>query len=190
MTKCQLPTPEVLRKLLRYEPETGKLFWRQRTADMFSTLRDCNAWNSTWADREAFTADMRGYRMGTIFSKMHRSHRVIWAMQTGEWPQADIDHINGDRADNRWINLRSATRSENLKNAKSRSGASSPYLGVYRHTPGEKWYARITANGKRIHLGAFACETEAAHAYDAAARLYHGEFARPNFPTQTHKEKP
>jgi hypothetical protein len=175
--------PAILAQVLRYEPETGKLFWRKRHADTFKSFKAAKRWNTRYSGKEAFTSfSSGGYMKGFVFSVAFKAHRVIWAIQTSSWPASDVDHINGERADNRWANLRLATRSENLKNAKSRQGASSSYLGVYRDKRRQKWCARITASGKRICLGSFSCEAEAARTYDAAARIYHGDFARPNFP--------
>ena len=82
--------PEVVRRLLRYCPEAGKLFWRERTEDLFSDGRHsaahiCARWNKRYAGQEAFTALDNGYRKGAIFNNPHRAHRVIWAIQTGEF---------------------------------------------------------------------------------------------------------
>jgi len=94
-----------------------------------------------------------------------------------------IDHINHDGMDNRMANLRAATYSQNMCHRKKRAGAKqSKYKGIYCRNRDRKWQALITINRKRIHLGYFHGEIEAAKAYDAAAKKYHGQFACLNFP--------
>jgi hypothetical protein len=94
-----------------------------------------------------------------------------------------VDHLNNNSLDNRKDNLRPATRSQNRQNApKRKKNASSQFLGVSFHKEEKKYRARISIKGKRIHLGKFDNEIDAAKAYDAAARKYYGEHARVNFP--------
>jgi len=92
-----------------------------------------------------------------------------------------VDHINNDGLDNRRANLRLATIAENNQNRRGPIGKNSRYKGVFRNNRGKTWRARIAANKKIILLGSFTSEIEAAKAYDAAARKYHGRFASPNF---------
>lgn len=180
MAPKALPSPEVLRQLLRYDPETGKLFWRERGPEWFTSSG--RTWNSRYAGTEALAWVMvNGYKQGAVLNRNMMAHRVIWALQTGAWPVADIDHINGDRADNRWCNLREATRTQNNQNRRSIAGRSSKYLGVSRVKSSGKWDVRIVVDGKQKCLGHYDDEMEAAMVYDEAARTYHGAFARPNF---------
>ena len=123
------PTPEELRELLRYEPETGKLYWLPRTSGW-------KGFNATYAGKEAFTAtDSGGYRIGSLNKARYRAHQVIWALAHGDWPEV-IDHINGDRSDNRIENLRNATDAENRKNARKYKNNSTGVVGVKRHRDG------------------------------------------------------
>ena len=92
-----------------------------------------------------------------------------------------VDHINGDSLDNRRANLRLATQSQNCCNKKKRKNTSSIFMGVCFEKAKNKWCARIRHSGKRIFLGRFDSEIDAAKAYDQAAKKYHGEFARLNF---------
>lgn len=180
MTPDAMPTAERLRALLAYEPETGVLTWRERTLDTIQnrSARAMNAWNARYAGTEAFTTgNGKGYLTGKINDRRFRAHRVIWVIATGERPIADIDHINGNRSDNRLVNLREATRSQN--NANRKAVGVSKYLGVC--PAGRKWVASIRSDGRRKHLGYFHTEADAARAYDAAAAKTHGDFANLNF---------
>jgi len=176
------PSPDLLRKLLRYEPETGSLYWLERPLEMFKSERARNSWNTRYAGNPALTADSgHGYLIGCVLNQMQKAHRVIWAMQTGAWPTDEVDHINRNRSDNRWANLRQATRSENMRNVSSDPKSKSQYLGVSWYAAKQKWQAQISAGAWRKTIGRFDDEVSAARAYDAAARLYHGEFANLNF---------
>ena len=94
-----------------------------------------------------------------------------------------VDHINHDGMDNREANLRAETHSQNMYHRKKRSGTTqSKYKGIYWRKKNLKWQALITFEKKRIYLGYFRNEIDAAKAYDRAARKYHGEFASLNFP--------
>ena len=177
-------TPANLRILLRYDPETGKLFWNKREATMFAATprrtpeHVCANWNSQFAGKEALTSTTsHGYRSGRIFRKTFSAHRVIWAIQTGAWP-SEIDHINGDPSDNRWVNLRIATRSENTRNRGIPVSNNSGVKGVSQRRRDTKWRAHISHLGKQIHLGYFNCRTAAAFAYARASREFHGDFGR------------
>ena len=180
------PSPELLRKLLRYETETGKLFWRKRTVDMFRSGRQpaeniFAAWTSRWAGREAFiSATGDGYKRGKIGAKPHKAHRVIWAIVHGAWPECEIDHINGDRSDNRIVNLRSVTRQENAKNQKVRSDNMSGVLGVSWNKRDKRWQPYIKANGKNKNLGSFRSKADAIAARKAAEKEhgYHENHGR------------
>lgn len=96
------------------------------------------------------------------------------------WPL--VDHINLDGLDNRRANLRQASHAENMWNRRRLSNNTSGFKGVRWHKVHGKWEARIRTDGRRRHLGSWSTAEEAAHAYDAAARELHGEFARLNFP--------
>lgn len=179
-------TADQARELLRYEPETGKLFWRERLPEQFTARNrtvehSCANWNSRWAGQEAFTPiGGPGYRQGAIFGVKTYAHRVIVLIVTGAWPEACVDHINGDKLDNRWENLRAASRTENNRNGVGRKDRKGPYKGV-RPTRSGTWSARIVVNRQEISLGTYGCPTAAALAYDRAAVGHYGAFAAPNF---------
>lgn len=176
-TRTPLPA-EAMRELLHYEPETGKLFWLARPESAFSSARAQLSWNARWAGKEAFTATNYGYPVGNINARTYQGHRVIWAIVHGVWPEHDLDHINGDRADNRLANLREATRSENLCNRDMSPQNTSGHKGVYFHEKTQKWRAHIKKDGKFRFLGCFPVLDDAIAARALAADKLHGEFAR------------
>lgn len=160
--------PEILHRLLRYEPSTGKLFWRERPMEFCKSDREHRRWNTMWAGKEAFThAVPNGHKHGAIFGKMVLAHRVIWAMVTGKWPGKPIDHINGDGGNNRFKNLRKVAHQENCRNQKARR---SERLGIYFEVG--RWRARIRHDGKNIHLGLFDDKDDAIAARKAAEIEY------------------
>lgn len=180
------PTPEELRQLLRYEPETGKLFWKQRDVSLFEdrgngAAANAASWNARYAGAEALTAlNAAGYRHGAVFGCKLRAHRVAWALVHGQWPQGEIDHINGITDDNRLENLREVTGQENQRNSKRPANNTSGVVGVSWYEPARKWVARIRVI-KRIHLGYFDDFNEAVAARKAAEAAYgfhqnHGRF--------------
>ena len=169
-------------KLLSYQPQTGLLFWLPRTASDFG-FASCrqstvDSWNDRNSGRPAFrTVDRDGYLRGEIRGRKYRAHRVIWQMVYGDWPDGQIDHVNGDRADNRIANLRAATNAENQWNTRVRSDSTSGVKGVTWNKQRSKWQARIEVSGRRIHIGLFDDLRAASIARDAAARRLHGAFA-------------
>lgn len=177
MAKKSLPSLDVLHSLLIYEPEEGKFYWKSRPQSMFPSARMANTWNSRYANKEAFTAvNAQGYKAGKIFDTNCKAHRIAWKMTHGVEPPELIDHINGDRIDNRISNLRPATYSENRINTRGARGASG-FKGVIWSAQRDKWIAEIKANGVRKYLGSFENPEEASAAYKTAAKCLHGEFA-------------
>jgi len=185
-----LPPIEFMRKLLRYDPETGNLWWMRRTPDVFShcqkPLATCNRWNARLEGKRAFTAkDGKGYFQGRIMGSLYRAHRVIWAISTGEQPKDQIDHINGDGMDNRIVNLRVASCAENSRNRGVQSNNTSGVVGVSWDSISSKWVSHIHHEKKRISLGCFGEKSDAAEARLLAEVKYgyhanHGK--RPSVP--------
>lgn len=151
---------ERLREVLRLDTATGLLYWRER---------DSNPFNARFAGRQAInTAHGGGYRAGCVDGQCVLAHRVVYALHSGAWPSGEIDHINGDRTDNRPLNLRDVTRLENTRNRAKSSRTKNRHLGVYQR--GESWQATICLGGKSICLGTFHTCEDAIAARKAAER--------------------
>lgn len=172
MAEKTLLDPALLRQLLRYEPDTGLLFWHRRPVEMFPDKRAWKIWNTRYAGKEAFTSGKDGYRNGRIFNRPFRAHRVIWAIFYGENPAMEIDHINGDRSDNRIDNLRHIAGAENQRNKSINKNNTSGFLGVCWDISRRKWSARIWADGGEVALGRFKAFDDAVAAREAAIVKY------------------
>ena len=163
----ELPSPDLLRNILRYDFETGRLFWRYRMPDTFdcsgqaACLNAALAFNTRFCGKEAFTSvDGKGYLCGRINNKKYKAAHVIWAMSEGVWPQETgfvLDHINRVRTDNRLSNLRLVTKTKNSWNR-------SDVAGVYLDRRTGRWEARIEGNARRKNLGHFDSRDQAREA--------------------------
>lgn len=162
--EARLTVAEV-RRLLRYEPDTGTFFWRIDT-------------NKISAGNIAGCRQSRGYWQIRINRRLYMAHRLAWLYVTGEWPKANIDHINGDRSDNRFVNLRIATNSQNAWNSRRRINNACGYKGVHYKKRLNKFVAQINVHGRVYHLGVFETPEGAHAAYCKAAKEHFGEFAR------------
>ena len=158
MSNSRLPSVDLLRQVLSYNPETGVLTWKRRSDASFlprdgrTPSHIANAWNAAFCGREAFTSAAKNrYLRGAVNGITLYAHRVAWAIYYGEWPEFDIDHINGIRGDNRIANLRSVTRRENMKNRSVSSNNTSGVMGVSYSRRHKLWCASIGEG----HLGWF-----------------------------------
>lgn len=173
---------DAVRKLLDYNPETGEFHWKARTPEMFdgsshSSSHNCSKWNARYAGELAGSQRSDGYIQIQINGGRVMAHRLAWLLMIDEWPDHEIDHIDGEPSNNRFSNLRAATRSENGRNTRRRADSRSGVKGV-RHRSRNCWSSEICINGERIYLGYFDNIDEARKAYAAAARELHGDFAR------------
>lgn len=181
MANKPLPSPEVLRQLLSYDPETGKLFWKERPATMFPSRRYAKVWNDRYANSPAcFSLHTSGYFYGCIWKTKVYAHRLAWAIYYGDWPNGIIDHHNGDPGDNRIHNLRIATSSQNGFNRSAQKNSKSGIKGVSWRGDTRKWRAAISSRGEFHLLGHFDSQEEAKKAYAIAAKNLHGDYARVN----------
>lgn len=171
-------TQEIVRELLDYNPETGAFTWRPRDRKWFKTDRATKIWNARFPKTRAGSTKHGEYTRIQLHNRMYHAHRLAHLWMTGSWPAQQIDHRDRDRTNNRWTNLRPATRSQNRVN---RTYASATGFRGVTETK-NRFYASIYYEGQRTSLGGFATAEEAARAYDAKATELHGEFATLNFP--------
>jgi hypothetical protein len=116
------------------------------------------------------------YPMIGFNGSSYLAHRIAWVIKTGENPTFDIDHINGNKWDNRWCNLRIATRSENRCNCEPSLSNTSGTIGVTFHKLVKKYVAQIKKHGKSYHLGCFENIEDAIKCRKNAEKIFHGEF--------------
>jgi hypothetical protein len=119
-----------------------------------------------------------GYKCTAINGKQYYQHRLVWLYVHGSWPEGSIDHINGDRADNRIENLRVVTSSQNQHNRKKTKNKTG-MTGAYKSSKGKTWYSTIMVENKKHYLGMFETEEDAAKAYAEAKVKLHP--SNPNF---------
>lgn len=157
------------RNAFSYDPVVGEIKWK---IDAGQNGRAGNVAGS-------FTA--KGYRQVVLNRKSYLAHRVAWLLHHGSWPTRQLDHINENKADNRLVNLRLATNTQNTCNRGKNINNTSGFKGVSWHKRVGRWQAQIGVGrdtGRRtICLGYFNTPEEAYAAYCVAAAKYHGEFA-------------
>ena len=167
MTHKALPTPSFVLASLDYDPETGLFVWKHVPGK-----------KNPYEGKAAFAvSDGSGYLVGSLNGKMLRAHRVAWVFISGDWPVQEIDHINGDKSDNRAVNLREVSRTQNMHNRSITSANSSGFKGVTWNAQCGKWQAQGRQNGKNRYLGLFEKIEDAAAAYRDFSAVEHGEFS-------------
>jgi HNH endonuclease len=149
-------------KLLRYEPETGKLYWLD------------NGYN--YCSGEAGCFD-NGYIKIRINGVNYRAHRIAYLLEMGNWPEDILDHHDQDGANNKWKNLRLANHSLNRANISIHSNNTSGIRGVRWREDQQRYISKIAVNGKHIHLGSFKDLEPAVRARLEGEKQYFGEFA-------------
>lgn len=160
-------TIEFLNSRLNYNPESGVFTWKlakggKRVGDFAGSIND------------------QGYVVIRINRVIYRAHRLAWIIMTGKAPINELDHIDGNRSNNSWLNLRDVPRLQNKRNQGRVISNTSGYNGVMWYKAGEKWHAQITVEGKAIHLGYFENLEDAIKARKEAETFYgfhetHGE---------------
>lgn len=183
MAALPLPPLELLRQLFLYNPETGEALKRPRTPDMFKCDRpeqECRRWNTRYAWQPAGKLNADNHYQTKVEGKTHTLHRLLYAMHHNEYLDVniEIDHINGIPDDNRIVNLRKATREQQMKNLKIQTNNTSGVKGVSWDKRAKKWVSRINIDKKRVVLGWFQNFEEAAKIRMLAEIKYYGEYRR------------
>lgn len=161
-----LITAEQAREILAYDAVTGTFVWKVPLGTAI-------------AGSKAGYLNPRGYVVISIKRRLYRAHRIAFLVMTGKWPKYGVDHINGIKNDNRWINLRDVPDAINIQNKrKSRNGRKNVGLplGVQRNrckVSKKPYLAKIQVAGRSIYLGSFSTTSEASTAYIEAKRRLH-----------------
>lgn len=178
--KCKpLPPLAYLHECFLLDAQAGTLVWQRRPQQHFNTYRGFANWNHRYAGRIAGTISNTGYRVVLINAVGFKVARVVYALHNGVDP-ADmyVDHINGDKTDDRPINLRLATPAENSANVRNaRAGSTTGVRGVMPDKATGKFRAEIVVEGRKHYLGQFDTVFAAEAAYKAAKTSLCGDFA-------------
>jgi hypothetical protein len=157
------PTQQNLKLLCHYDPDTG----------VFMRIRKIT-WVGNIINSESVPSKTTrfGYYQMNIFGRPYAIHRLIFLYMNGRFPKHDVDHINGDRTDNRWVNLREVSRRENMMNVGLRSNSTTGVTGVSRRKDTGKYVAYVDVMGQRIRLGNFDTLSEAVDARTKASEQH------------------
>lgn len=135
-------TQEQLKQLLNYDPETG-------------------VFTSRLKNKTVGSISNRGYLRLNIAKRLYMAHRIAWLYMTGQFPSIEIDHIDGCKLNNKWVNLRQVTRKQNMENTSLFTNNISGYRGVAWYKNNNKWGASVFHNGRRHFAGLYITEEEA-----------------------------
>jgi hypothetical protein len=167
-----MPSQDVLRQRLHYDPETGVLTFNHQSRECFASDGQFKQWNTRYGGKVA------GRRVGkywaiSLYKHECYAHRIIWKWMTGEEPSVIIDHIDRNELNNRWSNLRAATYSQsqgNTRGGNNITGLKGAFFDPRKRS--KPFYAKL----QNINLGTFATAQEAHEAYCIAAQAKFGEF--------------
>ena len=157
-------TQEQLKNILSYNADTGEFYW----------LINAN-YNAQAGQRAgALVNKYIGIRIKGV---MHQAHRLAWLYMTGKHPNRYIDHVNVIKTDNKFINLRESTPSQNCMNYGKKSNNTSNYKGVSFHKASNKWQALCRHDGIQKHIGLFLTAELASEAYKSYSKIHQKEFS-------------
>lgn len=162
-------TQLALKQLVYYDEVTGNFTW-------------LNPKRTTVTGKLAGWKNSNNYLMITVFGQTLKQHRLAYFYKLGKMPEKQLDHINGNKSDNSWKNIREATASENSLNTQIKANNTSGYRGVSYDKTRKLWKAKGTLNKVEVYLGRFYLKEEAKNAYDTWAKLTHKEFYFENTP--------
>lgn len=151
--------------VLSYDPETGVLRWVAKLSNR-APIGSKAGWREN------------GYIKVKLFGRKVFAHRLAWLLQTGAWPETEIDHRDLDGSNNRWGNLRPATRAQNGANKGLQANNTTGFKGVFWHKGAQKFMSQIGVEGRIKYLGLFDTAEEAHRAYCSEADELYGEFRR------------
>lgn len=163
-----------LRELVRYEPETGAIYWLHRDPRWFSGERHRKAWMACWnsrypGNRADTVLDSKGYPIVRVLGEKFFAHRLAFALIFDRWPERHIDHIDGNRTNNRIANLREVDQGANQRNRGLTRANTSGVVGVSWRERDKRWVATIRNRGRNEFLGHFTTKEAAVAARQAAA---------------------
>lgn len=159
-----------LQSLFDYDPKTGDFTFLPRGDEEFATPRAAAIFRTKCLGKVAGWRHAAGYVAISVDGRTYLAHRLAWLWTTGTWPDDEIDHQNGDRADNRIANLRAVSKVENSHNQSLRVTNKSGATGVFFEARRNSWLATILNLGRSIHLGYFKTFEEACAARKGAER--------------------
>jgi hypothetical protein len=146
---------QYLKESLKYNQFTGIFTWIKRPARHFESFRIERSTNARMSGVNAGTKDKKGYIVICLHGKLYKAHRLAFLYVNGSFPENEVDHIDGDKSNNKFTNLRDVSKSDNMKNASLPSTNTSGTIGVGFHVPANKWRAHIKIEGVYKHLGLF-----------------------------------
>lgn len=189
-----LPPVSYLNSVLNYDEESGYFTWKPRLESDFSTKCQFVSWSNRFAGNKAGTVvskKKKSYIKINLNGKNYYAHRMAWAIIHGDWPEDEIDHVNGNSLDNSRCNLREVTRKENCRNVSLIPNSTSGYCGVNWHEPSGKWRARVKVDGKENYLGLFDDPQEAAIRIKAIRDSigFHKNHGQPLSPIRSESDK-
>lgn len=152
-------TRDLLLELFDYDREKGKLYWRESRGNRAAGAE------AGYTKPNGRTA----YLNTSVNNSTYKVHRLIWLIETGEWPDTGIDHIDGDGLNNKFSNLRAVPHKDNMRNKRLYKGSVSGISGVTWDKKVNKWRVRFRRNGREIYLGTFDTLLDAAAARISAA---------------------
>ncbi len=167
MKNKQLPVERIL-ELFSYDPEDGLLSWRVPHG----------RWGRIPPGPVKGSENGKGYLVIRIDGKNYLYHRVAWVCKTNRWPVDEIDHIDMNGMNNRWVNLREADHSQNMCNRKAQSNGATGVKGVSFQGSRGKYLAQVVKGGRHYFLGRYDSKDEAREVVEKATQEVHGKFAR------------
>ncbi len=162
---------ELLKHLLDYNPETGIWKWKVSASPRVKVGEPAGHWENN------------GYLRIRVMGGYYLASRLAFLYMEGKMPTRLVDHINQDRSDNRWTNLRECSRSQNNTNIPKKSNNTSGFRGVHWHKASQKWAVNLRYQKKTINGGVFESFEEAKRKRIELEKLYHKEFSPTTYGT-------